>query len=67
MPVRVMRSDEKSVAGGKMTLAFNAMRDLAVTLVVAFIIVSTASREGVLRYSDAIRYDAWKWLRMIQP
>ena len=25
------------------------------------------SREGELRYSDAIRYDAWKWYRMIQP
>ena len=34
---------------------------------VAFIIVSTESREGELRYSDAIRYDAWKWFRMIQP
>ena len=20
-----------------------------------------------MRYSDALRYDAWKWLRMIQP
>ena len=29
-------------------------------------VVCTESREGELRYSDAIRYDAWKWLRMIQ-
>ena len=51
----------------QITNASNTIRDLAVNLCVAFIIVSTESREGELRYSDAIRYDAWKWLRMIQP
>ena len=51
----------------QITNASNTIRDLAVNLGVAFIIVSTESREGELRYSDAIRYDAWKWLRMIQP
>jgi replicative DNA helicase len=47
--------------------ASNTIRDLAVTLDTTFIVVCTESREGELRYSDAIRYDAWIWLRMIQP
>jgi len=51
----------------QVTYASNTIRDLAVTLGVSFIVVSTESREGELRYSDAIRYDAWKWYRMIQP
>ena len=51
----------------QVTFASNTVRDLAVTLGVSFIVVSTESREGELRYSDAIRYDAWKWYRMIQP
>jgi replicative DNA helicase len=51
----------------QVTYASNTIRDLAVTLGVSFIVVSTESREGELRYSDAIRYDAWKWFRMIQP
>jgi cell filamentation protein len=41
--------------------------DLAVTLGVCFIVVCTESREGELRYSDAIRYDAWRWIQMVQP
>ena len=51
----------------QVTYASNTVRDLAVTLGVSIIVVSTESREGELRYSDAIRYDAWKWYRMIQP
>lgn len=51
----------------QVTYASNTIRDLAITLGVSFIVVSTESREGELRYSDAIRYDAWKWYRMIQP
>jgi len=47
--------------------ASNTIRDLAVTLNTTFVVVCTESREGELRYSDAIRYDAWLWLRMIQP
>jgi len=47
--------------------ASNTIRDLAVTLDTTFVVVCTESREGELRYSDAIRYDAWVWLRMIQP
>jgi replicative DNA helicase len=47
--------------------ASNTIRDLAVTLNTTFVVVCTESREGELRYSDAIRYDAWIWLRMIQP
>ena len=49
------------------TFASNTVRDLAVNLGVRFIVVCTENREGDLRYSDAIRYDAWKWFRMIQP
>ncbi len=49
------------------TFASNVVRDLAVNLGIRFIVVCTENREGDLRYSDAIRYDAWKWLRMIQP
>lgn len=49
------------------TFASNTVRDLAINLKVSFIVVATENREGDLRYSDAIRYDAWKWLRMIQP
>ncbi|HNX36593.1 MAG TPA: DnaB-like helicase C-terminal domain-containing protein [Kiritimatiellia bacterium] len=51
----------------QVTFASNTVRDLAVNLGVRFIVVSTESREGELRYSDALRYDAWKWFRMIQP
>ncbi len=51
----------------QVTFASNTVRDLAVSLGVRFIVVSTESREGELRYSDALRYDAWKWFRMIQP
>lgn len=29
--------------------------------------VSSESREGELRYSDALRYDAWRWIQMRQP
>ena len=43
------------------------IRDLAVTLGVSLIVICTESCEGEHRYSDAIRYDAWKWFRMIQP
>ena len=57
----------KSNIEQQVTFASNTIRDLAVTLGVSFIVVSTESREGELRYSDAIRYDAWKWYRMIQP
>ena len=49
------------------TFASNTVRDLAVNLGVRFIVVCTENRGGDLRYSDAIRYDAWKWFRMIQP
>lgn len=51
----------------QVSFASNTVRDLAVSLGVRFIVVSTESREGELRYSDALRYDAWKWFRMIQP
>ncbi len=51
----------------QVSFASATIRDLAVTLGVSFIVVCTESREGELRYSDAIRYDAWKWFRMIQP
>ncbi len=51
----------------QVSFASNTVRDLAVNLKVGFVVVCTESREGELRYSDAIRYDAWKWLRMIQP
>lgn len=57
----------KSNIEQQVTYASNTVRDLAITLGVSFIVVSTESREGELRYSDAIRYDAWKWYRMIQP
>ena len=49
------------------SFASNTVRDLAVNVKVGFVVVCTESREGELRYSDTIRYDAWKWLRMIQP
>ena len=51
----------------QVSFASATVRDLAVNLGVTFIIVSTESREGELRYSDAIRYDAWLWLQMSQP
>lgn len=51
----------------QVTFASGTIRDLAVSLKVSFIVVATENREGDLRYSDAIRYDAWKWFRMIQP
>jgi len=31
------------------------------------IVVCTESQAGELRYSAAIRYDAWRWIQMIQP
>ncbi len=51
----------------QVSFASNTVRDLAVTLGVRFIVVCTESREGELRYSDAIRYDAWRWIQMVQP
>jgi len=51
----------------QVSFASNSVRDLAVTLGVRFIVVCTESREGELRYSDAIRYDAWRWIQMRQP
>ena len=51
----------------QVTFASGTIRDLAVNLKVSFVVVATENREGDLRYSDAIRYDAWKWFRMIQP
>jgi len=50
----------------QVSFASNTVRDLAVTLGVRFIVVCTESREGELRYSDAIRYDAWRWIQMVQ-
>jgi len=52
---------------GLIPCARNTVRDLAVNLGVRFIVVCTESREGELRYSDAIRYDAWRWIQMVQP
>jgi replicative DNA helicase len=57
----------KANSEAQTTFASNTVRDLAVNLGVRFIVVCTENREGDLRYSDAIRYDAWKWFRMIQP
>jgi replicative DNA helicase len=51
----------------QVSYASNTVRDLAVSLGVRFIVVCTESREGELRYSDAIRYDAWRWIQMRQP
>ena len=51
----------------QVSCASNTVRDLAVSLGVRFIVVCTESREGELRYSDAIRYDAWRWIQMRQP
>ncbi len=51
----------------QVTHASATVRELAATLNVTFIVVSTESRDGELRYSDAIRYDAWLWLQMSQP
>ncbi len=51
----------------QVSFASNTVRDLAVSLGVRFIVVCTESREGELRYSDAIRYDAWRWIQMRQP
>lgn len=68
--LQAMQADpsvERSNIEQQVTFASNTVRDLAVNLGVRFIVVSTESREGELRYSDALRYDAWKWFRMIQP
>ena len=57
----------KATMEQQVTFTSSTVRDLAKTLKLSFIVVSTESREGELRYSDAIRYDALKWYRMIQP
>jgi len=57
----------KATIEQQVTFTSSTIRDLAKTLKLSFIVVSTESREGELRYSDAIRYDALKWYRMIQP